>query len=117
VLTESISNADLDETKSRKTGNHSQARAGALNSINGSAINRRMKPPALHASPFVQLAAARARRNPRLVPLAGAQHLLYPANRQMLARVRAAELADWQNSGGDFLKRSPAANYLMNYTY
>jgi hypothetical protein len=112
VQTEFISNADLDVIKSRKTGGHSQARGGALNSINGPAINRRMKPPTVLASPFVQLAAARARRNLRLVPLAGAEHLLYPANRQTLARVRAAELADWQSSGGDFLKRSHGANDL-----
>jgi hypothetical protein len=114
VQTEFISKADLDEIKSRKTGDHSQAHGernrAALNSINRPAISRRMKPPVLRDAPFVQLAAARARRNPRLVPLAGAEHLLYPANRQTLARVRAAELADWQNSGGDFLKRSPAAN-------
>jgi hypothetical protein len=116
VQTEFISNAGLDEIKSRKNGANSQARCersrAALNSIDWLAINRRMKLPAPHASPFVQLAEARARRNLRLVPLAGAEHLLYPANRQTLARVRAAELADWQNSGGDFLKRSHAANDL-----
>ena len=71
-----------------------------------------MKLPVFHESPFAQLAAARVRRKLRLVALAGAEHLLYPANRQMLARVRAAELAEWQNSGGDFLKRSPAAHDL-----
>jgi len=117
VKTEFISNAGLDGIKSPKPAGFSQARrersGPALNSINPLAINRRMKRPALHGSPFVQLAAARARRNLRLVPLAGAEHLLYPSNRQTLARVRAAELADWQNSGGDFLKRSPAANILL----
>jgi len=111
VQTEFISNADLDEIKCRKNGDHSQARGATLNSTNPLAINRRMKLPALHASPFVQLAAVRAKRNLR-VPLAGAEHQLYPANRQTLARVRAAELADWQNSGGDFLKRYPGANDL-----
>jgi hypothetical protein len=114
VQTEFISNAGLDEAKSPKLARDSQARRGrstpALNPIDPQAISHRMKLPVLHDSPFVQLASARARRNLRFVPLAGAEHLLYPSNRQTLARVRAAELADWQNSGGDFLKRSPAAN-------
>jgi len=117
VKTEFISNAGLDEGKFPKPAANSQARRGqrrpALNAINTLAINRRMKLPVLHDSPFVQLAAARARRNLRLVPLAGAEHVVYPSNRQTLARVRAAELAEWQNSGGDFLKRSPAANILL----
>jgi len=114
VKTEFISSAGLDEAKSPKPAGISQARrkppTAALNPINSLAINSRMKLPALHDSPFAQLAAARARRNLRFVPLAGAEHLLHPSNRQTLARLRAAELADWQNSGGDFLKRSPAAN-------
>jgi len=116
VKTEFISNAGLDEIKSPKPGGNSQARRGrspALNPINPLAITRRMSLPVLHGSPFAQLAAARARRNLRFVPLAGAEHLVYPSNRQTLARVRAAELAEWQNSGGDFLKRSPAANILL----
>jgi hypothetical protein len=112
VQTEFISKAVLDEAKSRKNGDHSQAHGATLNSIDWLAINRRMKLPALHASPFVQLAAVRAKRNLRVVPLAGAEHLLYPATRQSLARLRAAELADWQNSGGDFLMRSHWANDL-----
>jgi hypothetical protein len=107
VQTEFISNADLDEIKSPKSSDNSQARrersTPALNRIDAQAINHRMKVPAVHASPFVQLAVARAKRIVRFVPLAGAEHLLYPCNRQTLARVRAAELADWQNSGGDFL--------------
>jgi hypothetical protein len=107
VQTEFISNVGLDEIKSPKPNDNSQARrehsTPALNTIDAQAITHRMKPSALHASPFVQLAAARAKRNLRFVPLAGAEHLLYPCNRHTLARVRAAELADWQNSGGDFL--------------
>jgi hypothetical protein len=113
VKTEFISNADLDEIKSPKTAGDSQARRGrrkpALNWINPLAINRRMRPPVLHESPFVQLASARARRSLRLVPLAGAEHLVHPASRQTLARIRAAEFADWQATGGDFLRRSPPA--------
>ena len=111
VQTQLILNAGLDEIESPKFAGNSQARRErripALNSINPPAINRRMKLPAFHESPFAQLAAARARRKVRMVPLAAAEHLLYPANRQTLARVRAAELAEWQNSGGDFLRRSP----------
>jgi hypothetical protein len=107
VQTDFISTVGLDEIKSPKPSHNSQARrehaTPVLNSIDAQAINHRMKLPTLHASPFVQLAAARAKRNLRFVPLAGAEHLLYPCNRQTLARVRAAELADWQNSGGDFL--------------
>jgi hypothetical protein len=115
VKTEFISNAGLDGLESPKPTGISQARreprSPALNSINPLAINRRMRPPVLHDSPFVQLAAARARRNLRFVPLAGAEHLLYPATRQTLARIRAAELADWEASGGDFLRHSaPAAD-------
>jgi hypothetical protein len=111
VKTEFISNADLDETKFPKPGGNSQARRGqrspTLNAIDPLAINRRMKLPVLHQSPFVQLAAARARRNLRFVPLAGAEHLVHPASQQTLARIRAAELADWQATGGDFLRSSP----------
>jgi hypothetical protein len=106
VQTEFISNAGLDEINSPRPSADSQARrersTPALNRIDAQAINHRMKLPALHASSFVELAAARAKRL-RIVPLAGAEHLFYPSNRQTLARVRAAELADWQNSGGDFL--------------
>jgi hypothetical protein len=107
VQTEFISNADLDEIKSRKNGDHSQARGATLNSINPPAINRGMKLPAFHASPFVQLAVVRAKRNLRVVPLAGAEHLVHPASRHTLARIRATELADWQASGGDFLRHLP----------
>jgi hypothetical protein len=117
VKTEFISSAGLDEVKSPKTGGNPQARRDrptpALNAINSLAINSRMKTPVLRDSPFVQLAAARAQRNLRFIPFAGAEHLLYPSNRETLARVRAAELADWQNSGGDFLKRSLAASLLL----
>jgi hypothetical protein len=115
VQTEFISNAGLDEIKSPKSSGNSQARGGrsipTLNAIDVLAINHSMKRAAFHASPLAQLAAAREKRHSRFVPLAGAEHLLYPANRQTLARVRAAELADWQNNGGDFLKRSHAANH------
>ena len=69
--------------------------------ISGVAINH--YPGFIEGFAIVKLAAARAKRHLRFVPLAGAEHLLYPSNRQTLARVRAAELADWQNSGGDFL--------------
>jgi hypothetical protein len=114
VQTEFILNAGLDESKSPKLTSNSQARRErcilVLNPINSAAINNRMKPPALHESPFVQLAAARARRNLRFVPLAGAEHLLHPSNPKSLARVRAAELAHWQATGGDFLNRLPTAN-------
>jgi hypothetical protein len=101
----------LDEGKFPKPAANSQARREqrrpALNAINTLAINRRMKLPVLHHSPFVQLAAARARRKLRFVPRAGAEHLLHPASQQTLARIRAAEFADWQATGGDFLRSSP----------
>jgi hypothetical protein len=109
VQTEFISSAGLDENKFPKPTAHSQApreRRPPLNPINLLAINGRMKLPALHDSPFVQLASARARRNLRFVAAAGAEHLLHPASRQILARLRAAEFADWQASGGDFLRNS-----------
>ena len=103
----------MDEAEFPKPAGYSQARREgrrALNPINSLAIKQRMKVPALHDSPLAQLASARARSNLRFAPLAGTEYLLYPASRQTLARVRAAELADWQGSGGDFLKRSSAAN-------
>jgi hypothetical protein len=113
VKTEFISKAVLDKGKCPKPTEGSQARRErritALNPINSLAINNRMKPLAPHESPLAQLAAARVRRNLRFIPLAGAEHLLHPATVKTIARMRAAELADWQASGGDFLTSPPSA--------
>jgi hypothetical protein len=67
-----------------------------------------MNVPVPHGSPFMQLAAARARRNLRIAQTGLPRYGLQPARREVLARLRAAELAAWQANGGDFLHRPPA---------
>ena len=59
--------------------------------------------------PFVQLAAARAKRELRIAVPARHDELAR-ANRSLLKAMRAAELANWEKSGGDaWIRRTVAS--------
>ena len=59
--------------------------------------------------PFVQLAAARAQRELRIAVPARHDELAR-ANRALLKAMRAAELANWEKSGGDaWIRRTIAS--------
>lgn len=61
-------------------------------------------------SPFVQLAAARARRTWRIALPPMPRRPLLAVEQAAIAAMRAAELAAWQASGGDALRREAAAD-------
>ncbi|HHY86585.1 MAG TPA: hypothetical protein GYA07_13785 [Verrucomicrobia bacterium] len=65
-----------------------------------------MKPQPDRMPLFMQLTAAGAQRPHRVnVPIVPRQSLR-SGRRETLARLRAAELAAWQASGGDYLRSS-----------
>jgi hypothetical protein len=60
--------------------------------------------PACKQSPFLQFVEARAHRKVRIALPSLPRRQFCLANRTVLAAMRAAELAVWQASGGDFLR-------------
>src|SRR5262245_19018356 len=69
--------------------------------------------PACKLTPFLQLAQARGHRKIRLAPSAVPPRQLCVIERKIRAARRAAELALWQESGGDFLRSSLAAEFIQ----
>jgi hypothetical protein len=75
-----------------------------------------IKTPLHKLAPLLQLAAVREERKYRITLPAIARHPLCLIDRETLATLRAAELAVWQASGGDFLHRPNLRNSTTDQT-
>jgi len=69
------------------------------------AANGRGSQASRKISPFIQLTVARSRRALRITLQPMPRRPLFAAEQAALAAVRAAELAAWESSGGDALRR------------
>jgi len=101
------SKAILNGSESSKFTPRLQARGVTFSPVSNAAnpvrFNKSMKTQSHNRSPMIQLAETRARRIQRITLPQIPRNSLLPSRTETLASLRAAELAFWQESGGDFL--------------
>ncbi|MDB6031110.1 MAG: hypothetical protein JWM16_1448 [Verrucomicrobiales bacterium] len=83
----------------------SLARQGSSETHNSQFHTKNMNYPSSRPSPFLEIARARAARKIRIPIAKVPRHQPLASMRAVVAAQRAAELAAWQATGGDFLRR------------